>query len=288
MRRSLPIRGLLISVTVAWLLLVLALPFAYVFSQAFAGGFAVFRDALAQPEALAAVRLSAIATTVALVANLVFGVAAGWALARTRFPGRSLVLVLLDLPIAVSPVVAGLMFVLLFGRQGWFGPWLEAVGVKVVFALPGILIATTFVTLPFIAREVLTVLEETGTAEEEAALTLGASRTQMFVHIVLPAIRWALFYGVVLTAARALGEFGAVSVVSGNIAGQTQTLPLHIEAAYIDYDVIGAFASAVPLTVMAALTILAQKVVAALSSRERGARVAEVSPTEGAPGWTSV
>lgn len=287
--RDATLRRLLVTVTVLWLLLILALPFAYVFAQAFSGGFAAFAAALGHPDALAAIRLSATATTVALVANTVFGVAAGWALARTRFPGRSVVLALLDLPIAVSPVVAGLMFVLLFGRQGWFGAWLERVGLKVVFGLPGILLATCFVTLPFIAREVLTVLEESGTAEEEAALTLGASRWQVLAHIVLPSIRWALFYGMVLTVARALGEFGAVSVVSGNVAGVTQTLPLRIEAVYTDYDTVGAFAAAVPLTIMAALTILARKVVEAVSGRERArAGAAEgVGQREEVATWTS-
>lgn len=285
--RKLPVRGILVTVTIAWLLLILALPFAYVFVQAFSEGLEAFAAALSDQDAVAAIRLSATATAFAVVANTVFGIAAGWALARTRFPGRSIVLVLLDLPIAVSPVVAGLMLVLLFGRQGWFGGWLETAGLKVIFGLPGILLATMFVTLPFIAREVLTVLEETGTAEEEASLTLGASRLQMFVHIVLPQIRWALFYGLVLTTARALGEFGAVSVVSGNIAGSTQTLPLRIEALYIDYETIGAFASAVPLTVMAALTILAQKLVERLSRRVP-AEVSSHEPlAEGEPQWTS-
>lgn len=266
-------RRLIVGFTAGWLLLTLALPFASVFVAAFGNGFGAFVAALVAPEALHAAYLTTLGVVVAMAANAIIGVAIAWSVTRTRMPGRSLLVPLLDLPIAVSPVVAGLMFLLLFGRQGWFGSWLDALGIRIVFAVPGILIATTFVTLPFVAREVISVLEETGTAEEEAASTLGASRFQTFVHIVLPTIRWALFYGLVLTAARALGEFGAVSVVSGNLIGQTQTLPLHIEQAYTNYHTAAAFAAAVPLTVVALLTIVASKLL------ERSARRAPAAVT---------
>lgn len=264
------VRRTVIGLAIGWLGLALVLPFASVFVAAFADGIAGFTQALARPETLHAAYLTVVAVLAALAFNAVFGIAAAWAVARTNLPGRGAIVALLDLPIAVSPVIAGLMFLLLFGRQGWFGSLLESGGLKVVFATPGILIATIFVTLPFVAKEVLAVLHETGPAEEEAASTLGASRWQTFVHIVLPNVRWAVFYGLVLTAARALGEFGAVSVVSGNLIGQTQTLPLHIEQLYVNYQTTAAFAAAVPLTVLAVLTIAAQKVLGHFASRARG------------------
>lgn len=264
------VRRAVIGVAMGWLLLALALPFAMVFIAAFGDGLGAFAAALAHPEALHAAYLTMLAVLIAVAFNVVFGIAAAWAVARTQLPGRGLIVALLDLPIAVSPVIAGLMFILLFGRQGWFGPLVSEWGVRIIFATPGIVLATIFVTLPFVAKEVIGVLQETGEAEEEAAATLGASRVQTFVHVVLPSIRWAVFYGLVLTAARALGEFGAVSVVSGNLIGQTQTLPLHIEKAYTSYQTTAAFAAAVPLTVLALLTIGAQKVLGHLASRDRG------------------
>lgn len=266
------IRRAVIATAVGWLVLALALPFAMVFIAAFGEGLGTFVEALTQPEALHAASLTMLAVIAAVVFNVVFGIAAAWAVARTNLPGRSVIESLLDLPIAVSPVIAGLMFILLFGRQGWFGPLVSDLGIKIIFATPAIVIATIFVTLPFVAKEVIGVLQETGEAEEEAAATLGASRLQTFVHIVLPSIRWAVFYGLVLTAARALGEFGAVSVVSGNLIGQTQTLPLHIEKAYTSYQTTAAFAAAVPLTVLALLTIGAQKVLGYFACRDRGRR----------------
>jgi len=271
-------RRVLIGIAVGWLLLALALPFASVFVAAFAEGVPAFFAALVQPDAVHAAYLTGLGVLAAVSFNVVFGILAAWAVTRTTLPGRGLITALLDLPIAVSPVIAGLMFVLLFGRQGWFGSLLSTLDVKVIFAVPGILIATVFVTLPFVAKEVIGVLQETGPAEEEAAATLGASRVQTFLHIVLPNIRWAVFYGLVLTAARALGEFGAVSVVSGNLIGKTQTLPLHIERAYASYQTTAAFAAAVPLTVLAVLTIVAQKLLAHFASRRRGrAALAEES-----------
>jgi len=271
-----PARPVLIAITLAWLGVMLVLPLTSVFVAAFSEGLRAFVDALGTPEFLHALWLTLMAAGTAVAFNVVFGIAAAYTVARTNLPGRGAIQALLDLPIAVSPVVAGLMFLLLFGRQGWFGPLLDAADVKLVFALPGILLATIFVTLPFVAKEVLAVLRETGVAEEEAASTLGASPTQTFVNVVLPQIRWAVFYGVVLTTARALGEFGAVSVLSGNLIGQTQTLPLYIEQTYVNYQTAAAFAAAVPLTLFAVLTIAAQKVLERFGSRER-VRVTEVA-----------
>lgn len=268
-------RRLLIAFAVSWLLLMLLLPLVSVFAAAFGDGVDAFIEALLDSDALHAAMLTAIAVLVSAVVNTVFGIAAAWTVTRTQLPGRRAIRVLLDLPIAVSPVIAGLMFLLLFGRQGWFGQALQALDIKIVFALPGILIATIFVTMPFVAKETIAVLEETGPAEEEAAATLGASPWQTFVHVVLPSIRWAVFYGLVLTTARALGEFGAVSVLSGNLIGQTQTLPLYIEHAYVSYETTAAFAAAVPLTLLAVLTISAHKVVEWFTSRERGRALAE-------------
>lgn len=262
-------RPVLITLAVSWLAVALLLPFGSVFIAAFADGFPAFIAALTMSEALHAAWLTILAMLAAMAFNLVFGIAAAYAVERTRLPGRRIISALLDLPIAVSPVVAGLMFLLVFGRQGWFGPLLSSLNVRIVFALPGILLATIFVTLPFVAKEVIAVLRETGTAEEEAAATLGANRVQTFLFVVLPNIRWAVFYGLVLTAARALGEFGAVSVLSGNLIGQTQTLPLYIEQIYTNYQTTAAFAAAVPLTLLAVLTIAAQKLLAWFSSRER-------------------
>ncbi|MHB1323214.1 MAG: sulfate ABC transporter permease [Coriobacteriia bacterium] len=270
-RRSRPGEGaarpVVIGVAVAWLAVALVLPFVSVFVAAFADGVPAFFAALSTPEVRHAALLTCLAVLAALGFNVVFGVVAAYAVERTRLPGRGVILTLLDLPIAVSPVVAGLMFLLLYGRQGWFGPLLETMDVRIVFALPGIMLATIFVTLPFVAKEVVALLREIGTAEEEAARTLGASKAQTFLHIVLPNIRWAVFYGSILTAARALGEFGAVSVLSGNLIGKTQTMPLYIEQAYVNYQTTAAFAAALPLTLLAVLTIVAQKALARLGRR---------------------
>ena len=220
-------RPLMIALALGWLVVALALPFASVFVAAFADGLPAFVAALTTPEVLHAAWLTILAMLAALAFNSVFGIAAAYAVERTRLPGRRVIALLLDLPIAVSPVVAGLMFLLLFGRQGWFGPLLDSLGVRIVFALPGILLATIFVTLPFVAKEVIAVLRETGPAEEEAAVTLGANRVQTFFHVVLPNIRWAVFYGLVLTAARALGEFGAVSLLRQPHRPDTDAPALH-------------------------------------------------------------
>lgn len=268
-------RRVAIGIAVGWMALVLALPLALVFATAFGEGAAAFFSALGGPAFLHAALLTAIAAVCALAFNVVFGVVAAWAVVRTNLPGRRLISTLLDLPVAVSPVIAGLMFLLLFGRQGWFAPLLESTGIQIVFALPGIVIATIFVTMPFVAKEVIAVLQETGTAQEEAAATLGASPWRVFVEIVIPNIRWAVFYGSVLTAARAVGEFGAVSVLSGNVVGKTQTLPLFIERAYSNYETQVAFAAAVPLTMFAVLTIAAQLLFGWWAARRRSAKHAE-------------
>lgn len=267
-------RRLLIAIAITWLLAALALPIAVVFVTAFSEGWRVFAEAFGRLDLLHAGWLTMVTVAGALVVNLLFGLAAGWTVARTRLPGRRLVPMLLDLPVAVSPVIAGLMILLLYGRRGWFGPLLASADIKIIFALPAMLLATVFVTLPFIAREVSAVLEETGENEENAAATLGASRVQTFFLVVLPNLKWALFYGVVLTVARALGEFGAVSVVSGNLIRQTQTLPLFIEHTYTNYETVVAFAAAVPLTVAAALTLLAKGIIAAVEHRTSSAAAA--------------
>jgi len=268
-------RRIAIGVALGWMALILLLPLVLVFATAFSDGIRAFLAALTDPDLLHAALLTVIAAACALVFNTVFGVAAAWTVTRTDLPGRRLISTLLDLPVAVSPVIAGLMFLLLFGRQGWFAPMLERADIQIVFALPGIVLATIFVTMPFIAKEVVAVLDETGTAQEEAAATLGASPFQVFREVVVPSIRWAVFYGLVLTAARALGEFGAVSVLSGNLIGKTQTLPLFIERAYVNYETQIAFAAAVPLTMFALFTIAAHKVFEWWNARGRAARLTE-------------
>ena len=269
------VRRVLIAIALTWMALALLPPLALVFAAAFGDGIGAFFSAMSRPALLHAAWLTAVAALCALAFNTVFGVAAAWTVARTKLPGRQLISTLLDLPVAVSPVIAGLMFLLLFGRQGWFGPILETLGVRIVFALPGIVLATIFVTMPFVAKEVLSVLQETGVAQEEAAATLGASPLQVFVQIVVPNIRWAVFYGLILTAARAIGEFGAVSVLSGNLIGKTQTLPLFIERSYVGYETQVAFAAAVPLTLFALITIAAQMLFGWWSARRRPVCLAE-------------
>jgi sulfate transport system permease protein len=223
-------------------------------------GLSGYVTAITDPNTLSAIRLTLIVAAVALVVNVLFGLAAAWGLTRFRFPGRMALLTVLDLPFSVSPVVAGLMLVLLYGRQGWFGPWLEAHDLKIVFALPGMIIATVFVTLPFVARELIPLMEEQGAEEEEAARLLGASGWQMFWRITLPKLRWGLLYGVLLSNARAMGEFGAVSVVSGNILGLTDTMSLDVKALYDSYNIVGSFAVASLLASLALVTLVAKTV----------------------------
>jgi sulfate/thiosulfate transport system permease protein len=258
---STTVRWGLTAAALAFLLCFLFIPLAAVFVQAFADGALEYWHALAEPTSRAALRLTAVAALVAVPLNTVFGLAAAWAIARFRFPGRGLLITVIDLPFAISPVVAGLVFVLMFGAQGLLGPWLEARGIKVIFAVPGILLATMFVTVPFVARELIPVMEEQGSEEEQAALALGASGWQMFRRITLPNIRWALLYGVVLLNARAIGEFGAVSIVSGHIRGQTNTAPLHVEILYNEYNFAAAFAVASVLALMALATLAAKSVI---------------------------
>jgi sulfate transport system permease protein len=252
------LRIALIVLTIGFLALFLVIPLAVVFTQAFAKGWSVYLDAIRDPIALQAVRLTLLVAAIVVPLNTLFGLAAAWWLAHFRFRGKGLIVTLLDLPFSVSPVVAGMLFVLLFGAQGLLGPTLAAHGLKVLFALPGIVLATLFVTAPFVARQLLPLLEARGSAEEEAALTLGASGWQLLRWITLPRVGWALLYGVILTNARAMGEFGAVSVVSGHIRGRTNTIPLHVEILYNEYQFAAAFAVASLLTLLALVTLLAQ------------------------------
>jgi len=255
------VRWSLTALALAFLLCFLFVPLMAVFVQAIADGAREYWRALSEQSATAALRLTVVAALVAVPLNTLFGLAAAWAIARFRFPGRGLLVTLIDLPFAISPVVAGLVFVLLFGAQGLFGPWLGAHGIQIIFAVPGILLATMFVTVPFVARELIPVMEEQGSEEEQAALALGASGWQMFRRVTLPNIRWALLYGVVLTNARAIGEFGAVSIVSGHIRGQTNTAPLHVEILYNEYNFAAAFAVASVLALMALATLAAKSII---------------------------
>ncbi len=258
------VRWLLIGLGVSWFVLLLVLPLATIFAQAFKQGIVFFFAAIRETDALKALGLTALVTLLSVPLNLVFGVSAAWAIARFRFPGRQLLITVIDLPFSVSPVVAGLMFVLLFGSHGWFGPWLSDHDIKIIFATPGIILATTFITLPFVVRELLPQMEARGSEEEEAAMVLGASGLQMFWRVTLPSIRWSLMYGLLLSTARAVGEFGAVSVVSGHIRGQTNTLPLHIEILYNEYQTSAAFAVATLLALFGIFTLLGETLLARL------------------------
>jgi sulfate transport system permease protein len=249
------VRRVLIGVALTFLALFLVLPLALVLAEALAKGWAAFGAAVLEPDARAAVALTLLAAALAVPFNATFGVAAAWAIAKFSFPGRAVLTTLIDLPFAVSPVIAGLMYVLLFGARGWLGPWLDAHDVQVIFAVPGIVLATVFVTFPFVARELVPLMQEQGTEHEEAALVLGAGPWQTFRRVTLPNIKWGLLYGVVLCSARAMGEFGAVSVVSGHIRGLTDTLPLHVEILYNEYDYVGAFAVASLLMLLALVTL---------------------------------
>jgi sulfate transport system permease protein len=253
-------KSVLIGFTVLYMGLVLLIPAVNVFVQAFQGGLGGFLSTFAEREFLQAVRLTLILAAITVPINTVFGLCAAWAIARHQFPGRTLLLSLIDLPFSVSPVVAGLMLVLLYGRNGWFGPLLQAMDIQVIFALPGMVLATAFVSLPFVAREVIPVLEEMGPEQEEAAKTLGANDWQTFWQVTLPTIRWGLLYGVILTNARAMGEFGAVMVVSGSIAGKTQTLPLFVEEAYKQYHTQSAYTAAVLLACLAVITLVVKEI----------------------------
>jgi sulfate transport system permease protein len=258
---SLVVRIALLLLSLGFLTFVVILPLVAVFAQALHKGVGAYVAALTQPETAAAIKLTLITAAIAVPLNTVFGVAAAWAIAKFRFPGRNLLLTLIDLPFTVSPVISGLVFVLLFGSRGLFGAWLEAHDIKIVFATPGIVLATIFVTFPFVAREILPALHEAGNAAEEAGLTLGAGGWRILFRITLPRIKWALIYGVILCNARAMGEFGAVSVVSGHIRGLTNTIPLQVEILYNEYDFVGAFAVASLLTLLALATLVVKKIV---------------------------
>jgi sulfate/thiosulfate transport system permease protein len=267
--------AVLCTIALAFLTLFLFVPLAAVFTQAFADGAAVYWKAVTDPEALSAIRLTLLVAICVVPLNVVFGLAAAWAIARFEFRGKQLLVTLIDVPFAVSPVVSGLVFVLLFGGQGYFGPWLLDHDVRIIFAVPGIVLATLFITVPFVARELIPVLEEQGPEEEEAALALGAGAWQMFRRVTLPNIRWGLMYGTVLLTARAIGEFGAVSVVSGHIRGQTNTIPLHVEILYNEYSFAAAFAVASLLTVIALLALVARSVIEWRSAPSRAPVLAE-------------
>lgn len=249
------VRWTFIAIALAFLTLFLFVPLAAVFTEALRKGWDTYLSALVDPDALSAIWLTLIAAAIALPLNLVFGVAAAWAIAKFEFRGKSVVITLIDLPFAVSPVVAGLIYVLIFGLQGWFGEWLNDHDLKVIFAIPGIVLATVFVTFPFIARELIPLMQAQGKDEEEAALVLGASGWQILWRVTLPNIKWGLLYGMILTNARAMGEFGAVSVVSGHIRGLTNTMPLHVEILYNEYQYAAAFAVASLLALLALVTL---------------------------------
>lgn len=249
------VRVALTTVALGFLALFILLPLVTVFVEALRRGWEVYFAAIVEPDALAAIYLTLLVAAIAVPLNLVFGVAAAWAITKFEFRGKQFLITLIDLPFSVSPVVAGLVYVLVFGAQGWLGPWLQANDIKVIFALPGLVLATIFVTFPFVARELIPLMQSQGTEEEEAALTLGASGWRTFWAVTLPNIKWGLLYGVILCNARAMGEFGAVSVVSGHIRGQTNTIPLHVEILYNEYQFAAAFAVASILALLALVTL---------------------------------
>ncbi|MBU1377551.1 MAG: sulfate ABC transporter permease subunit CysW [Alphaproteobacteria bacterium] len=250
------IAPLFVALTLAILGVLIVFPLGVVFQQAFSKGFAAYLEPLTQPDALHAIRLTLIVAAISVPLNAVFGVAAAWAVARFEFKGKSLLVTFIDLPFSMSPVVSGLVWVLLFGAQGWFGPWLQEHNVKIIFATSGLVLATVLVTLPFVARELIPLMQDQGADEEAAALTLGAGGFTTFWRVTLPNIKWALLYGVLLCNARAMGEFGAVSVVSGSVRGLTTTLPLHVEVLYNDYEFVGAFAAASILASLGLVTLV--------------------------------
>ena len=271
------VRWTLIAVALSFIFLFLVLPLAAVFTEALRKGVDAYLEALKEPDAWTAIRLTLLTAAIAVPLNLVFGIAAAWAIAKYEFRGKAFLTTLVDLPFSVSPVVAGLVYVLLFGAHGWIGPWLQAHDIKIVFAVPGIVLATVFVTFPFIARELIPLMQAQGTEEEQAAMVLGATGWQTFWHVTLPNIKWGLVYGVILCNARAMGEFGAVSVVSGHIRGQTNTMPLHVEILYNEYQSVAAFAVASLLALLAVLTLVIKSFVEWQFERDQKA-AAELAP----------
>jgi sulfate transport system permease protein len=277
-------RFAIMTLAFAFLGLFIVLPLLNVFVQALSKGWQAYWSAINTPDALAAVYLTLLAAAISVALNLVFGVTAAWAISKFEFRGRSLLITVIDLPFAVSPVIAGLVFVLLFGLQGYFGPWLQDHDIRIVFALPGIVLATVFVTFPFVARELIPLMREQGTQDEEAALSLGASGLRTFFRVTLPNVKWALLYGVLLCNARAMGEFGAVSVVSGHVRGETNTMPLHIEILYNEYQFTAAFAVASLLALLALVTLVAKVVVEQRSSQHlMASRESPAVPRDGSP-----
>src|SRR5215210_2433804 len=249
------VRWTLITVALVFLAVTLVIPLVLVFTEALGKGLPAYWEAITEPDALSAARLTLLVAVIAVPLNLIFGVAAAWCITKFDFPGKNVLITLIDLPFAVSPVISGMIFILLFGAHGWFGPWLSEHDIKIAFAIPGIVLATMFVTAPFVARELIPLMQEQGTEEEEAAIVLGASGWQTFWRVTLPNIKWGLLYGLILCNARAMGEFGAVSVVSGHIRGETNTLPLHVEILYNEYAFAASFAVASVLTLLALITL---------------------------------
>ncbi|MGB3879280.1 MAG: sulfate ABC transporter permease subunit CysW [Diaphorobacter nitroreducens] len=277
----------LIGLAMVFLLLFLVLPLAAVFTEALRKGVNAYLEGLREPDAWSAIQLTLLTAVIAVPLNLVFGIAAAWCIAKYEFKGKAFLTTLIDLPFSISPVVAGLMYVLVFGANGWLGPWLAAHDVKIIFAVPGIVLATVFVTFPFIARELIPLMQAQGNDEEQAAVVLGASGWQTFWHVTLPNIKWGLLYGVILCNARAMGEFGAVSVVSGHIRGQTNTIPLHVEILYNEYQSVAAFAAASLLALLALVTLVIKSVAEWKSEQEMKAAAAlppeRPAPAPGAP-----
>lgn len=254
-------RYVLIGLAIAFLGLFVVMPLVSVFAEGLSKGIGAYAAAVVEPDALSAIKLTLLVAAISVPLNIVFGIAAAWAIAKFDFPGKSLLTTFIDLPFSVSPVVAGLIYVLLFGAHGWLGPWLRAHDIQIIFAVPGIVLATIFVTFPFVARELIPLMSEQGRDDEEAALSLGATGFQTFWHVTLPNIRWGLLYGVLLCNARAMGEFGAVSVVSGHLRGQTNTMPLHVEILYNEYNFVAAFAVASLLALLALVTLVLKSIV---------------------------
>ena len=276
------VRWILTGVALAFIALFLVLPLAAVFTEALRKGWSAYLDGLREPDAWSAIKLTLITAVIAVPLNLVFGVAAAWCIAKYEFKGKAFLTTLIDLPFSISPVVAGLMYVLVFGANGWLGPWLQAHDIKIIFAVPGVVLATVFVTFPFIARELIPLMQAQGNDEEQAAIVLGASGWQTFWHVTLPNIKWGLLYGVILCNARAMGEFGAVSVVSGHIRGQTNTIPLHVEILYNEYQSVAAFAAASLLALLALVTLVI-KTVAEWKSEQQRKAAAELPPERPTP-----
>jgi len=274
--------GLMI-VAFLFLGLFLLLPLVAVFTEAFRQGWSLYAAALVERDTLRAIGLTVGIALIVLPFNIAFGIAAAWAIAKFDFRGKSLLTTLLDLPFAVSPVVAGMLFLLVFGAQGWFGPWLSDHNIKIIFAVPGMVLATLFITVPYVARELIPLMQSQGREEEEAAISLGAKGGQMFRRVTLPNIKWGLLYGVILANARAMGEFGAVSVVSGHIRGETNTLPLHVEILYNEYNAVGAFAAASVLALLAIVTLIAKTIVEWRMKKETETLSAALPPEGGRP-----